>query len=63
MNERPIVHLHLELDPDADPIAGVVHAGDEGARPFSGWMELTRAVELTLDGARQTPGPGSEAAL
>jgi hypothetical protein len=51
--------LTIVFDLQADPIGGVVcdGAGDLGA-PFAGWMELTRAIERTLDAARQVPRAG-----
>jgi hypothetical protein len=47
--------LTLELDPEADPIAGVVH-GDAGRHEFRGWMQLTRTIELAVESARES-GP------
>jgi hypothetical protein len=54
---RSFAHLQLEVDLDADPIAGSVKDGDQTDMPFSGWMELTRTIELTVDQvrARRTP--------
>ena len=46
-----MVRLELELIVDADPIAGGVHGPGEENRSFSGWLELTRAIELALDAA------------
>jgi hypothetical protein len=50
----PATHIRLILDLDlaADPIGGVVRDADGGAKPFAGWMSLTRTIELSLDGAR-----------
>jgi hypothetical protein len=53
MTERSVVHLHLEVDLDGDPIAGLVVHGDRESTPFSGWMELSRTIELSLDEARR----------
>jgi hypothetical protein len=46
--------LTLELDLDADPIAGYLQWGSRPAEQFIGWMALTRAIELTLEAARGT---------
>jgi hypothetical protein len=45
--------LTIDFDLQADPIAGVVHAGGGRGQPFAGWMALTRTIELTLDAARR----------
>lgn len=47
------IRLILDLDPAADPIGGVVRAGEGDAKPFAGWIALTRTIELSLDGARR----------
>jgi hypothetical protein len=44
--------LILELDLGANPIAGNVIDRLGRGHPFSGWMALTRTIELTLDAAR-----------
>jgi hypothetical protein len=66
MTERSVAHLHLEVDLDREPIAGVLHHGDRESTPFSGWMELSRTIELSIDQARRggsgthgTPRPWS----
>jgi hypothetical protein len=53
MTERDIARLELQVDLDQDPIAGLVHHGDLQGMPFSGWMELSRTIELSLDEARR----------
>jgi hypothetical protein len=53
MREWGVAHLQLELILDADPIAGRLQTGEQESRPFSGWIELTRAIELGLDEARR----------
>lgn len=45
--------LVLELDLAADPVRGIVHDAHGHAEPFSGWMALTRTIELGLDAARR----------
>lgn len=47
--------LTIELDPHADPIAGVVRDGAGGGAAFVGWMALTRAIELAVEAARRPP--------
>jgi hypothetical protein len=43
----------LELELAANPIAGNVIDALGRAHPFSGWMALTRTIELALEAARQ----------
>jgi hypothetical protein len=38
-------HLHLEIEAGSDPIAGSIGRLDEEPRSFSGWIELTEAIE------------------
>jgi hypothetical protein len=45
--------LTLEVDPSADPIAGLVRAEDGAERDFSGWVGLAAALERAL---QRTPG-------
>jgi hypothetical protein len=47
-----IAHLQLDVDLDADPIAGSLKDGAQAETPFSGWMELARTIELSLDHVR-----------
>jgi hypothetical protein len=51
----PTTHIRLILDIDlvADPIGGVVRDADGDAKPFAGWISLTRTIELSLDSARR----------
>lgn len=53
----PGAHTRLILDFDlaANPVTGNVVDGFGRGHPFSGWMALTRTIELTLDAARQAP--------
>jgi hypothetical protein len=53
--------LTLELDPQADPIAGVVR-DDAGRHEFRGWMQLTRTIELAVESARES-GPSESPSL
>jgi hypothetical protein len=53
MAERRVAHVRLEVDADADPIAGVVRQDGEPVRPFAGWLELTRTIERSLETARR----------
>ena len=45
--------LSIDFDLQADPIAGVVCDIAGHGLPFAGWMELTRAIERSLDAARR----------
>jgi hypothetical protein len=47
---RPVV-VTLELDPTAEPIRGVARDERGAEHPFTGWVGLARALELTLDTA------------
>ncbi len=46
--------LTVEVDPYADPIAGVIRTSTGADAPFVGWMGLTRGIELALEAARAT---------
>jgi hypothetical protein len=61
-------HLHLEIEAGSDPIAGSIGGPDEEPRNFSGWIELTEAIEaaraalaatVSRSGRRTTVGPAS----
>ena len=41
-----LVALRLDVDPDAEPIRGVLTAGD--AHAFVGWLGLAAEIERTL---------------
>jgi hypothetical protein len=60
MTKHRVTTLHLQLNLDADPIAGLISAGAGEGTPFSGWIELARTIELSLDQARRAlpPVPG-----
>jgi len=45
------VTVTLELEASAEPIRGVARDADGAERPFTGWLGLARALELTLDEA------------
>jgi len=45
------VTVTLELDASAEPIRGVARDTEGVERPFTGWLGLARALELTLDAA------------
>jgi hypothetical protein len=59
MTERLVAKLQLELILDSDPIAGCLRAEGDDGRQFSGWIELTRVIELGLDDARRAHPPGN----
>ena len=39
------IHLELELEPDGQPIAGVLWTPNLPIRAFDGWLELASAIE------------------
>ncbi len=49
--------LTLELNVEAEPVAGVVRDASGVDAPFVGWIALTRAIELALEAARVGPQP------
>ena len=55
MDARRYVDVGLELEIDAEPIAGRVQLGERAPRPFGGWLELAAALEDALSGGRQVP--------
>jgi hypothetical protein len=48
MTEDHRVALVLSVDPDCDPIRGVLTAEDGLAREFVGWLGLATEIERTL---------------
>jgi hypothetical protein len=50
----------IEIDPAAEPIAGVMHHGPESARPFVGWLELVALLESERQpsGSPRAPADG-----
>jgi len=48
---RP-VRLILDLDPRSAAPSGTLTAGSGATSPFSGWVGLTRAIELALAAGR-----------
>ena len=58
MSTRRYVNVRLELEVNADPVAGRVQHGGGEPRPFGGWLELAAALRDALDsspsGARTT---------
>ena len=50
----------IEIDPAAEPIAGVMHHGSEPARPFAGWLELVALLESERGGPGAAPQPPAE---
>ncbi|MGH9104138.1 MAG: hypothetical protein ACRDYD_14325 [Acidimicrobiales bacterium] len=62
----PPLRIVLELSSTGEPIEGSMVVEGLPAREFSGWMGLTRALELTLTDARRArPGlpPGQPLTL
>ena len=43
--ESPSKRVLIEIDPSAEPIAGVLRHGAGPARSFSGWLELVALLE------------------
>ena len=53
-----LVALRLDVDPDAEPIRGVLTAGDGDAHAFVGWLGLAAEIERTLrEGAEADAEP------
>ncbi|MBS1677333.1 MAG: hypothetical protein JST08_08100 [Actinobacteria bacterium] len=50
------IRLILDLDPRSDAPAGTLTAHSGATSPFTGWVGLTRAIELALAAGR---GDGS----
>lgn len=40
-----MISLRLDLDPDSERISGLLGMAGEPGRPFSGWLDLTAALE------------------
>ena len=51
------LHLRIDLDGDADPIAGRLRAEGSDWRPFSGWIALAAALE---EARHSAAGPVSD---
>jgi len=47
-DDRRWVRVVLDLDRGADPVAGTLTDDSGAATPFTGWVGLTRAIELAL---------------
>jgi hypothetical protein len=45
MDEFPVVHMTLDLDPAAEPVAGWVAVAGGDREAFVGWLELASALE------------------
>ena len=46
------LRLILDLDPRSESPAGTLTGGSGASAPFSGWVSLTRAIELALAAER-----------
>lgn len=57
MTSPRIARLELELDVETEPIAGRLRGDDGDTEPFSGWLDLTRAIELRIERARGAVPP------
>lgn len=46
------IDLELSIEVDSDPITGYLRAGEAAEpRPFSGWVELSGAIEQVRQGS------------
>jgi hypothetical protein len=60
MCSRPADRVWIEIDPAAEPIAGVIHHGSAPAQPFAGWLDLVALLESERGSvARPPPAPRS----
>ena len=53
------VRIELELELDADTIAGTLSSPDTPSHPFDGWLELASAIEQLRTTATRASRPGS----
>jgi hypothetical protein len=63
VTEDQYARVCVDVDLSAEPMAGFVHAGDGRSERFCGWLALTRAIEETVDAARNArtqPNDGSD---
>jgi hypothetical protein len=44
-----VLTITLEIDPDAVPLGGTFALDGGQRRPFSGWIELNRAIAAALE--------------
>jgi hypothetical protein len=56
MDDDHLVALRLDVDPGAEPIRGVLTAGDGHAHAFVGWLGLAAEIERTLRGGGEEAG-------
>lgn len=54
------IRLTLDLDPYTVPVTGTLVAASGDESPFTGWVGLTRAIELALAAARSGGKPRPE---
>ena len=50
---RQFLLISLEIEPDTDPIAGVIRTSDGRSMPFTGWLALSAGVEKVRRAAGQ----------
>lgn len=57
-SDHPPDRVWVEVNPDAEPISGVIHRGQAPARPFAGWLELVALLEseVMASGSREDRG-------
>jgi hypothetical protein len=56
------IDVGLELEIEAEPIAGRIRHTGAAPRPFGGWLELAAALEDALREGRQIPEGNEPAA-
>lgn len=52
------VHVSLSIAVGSNPIQGTVASGEQEPQPFSGWVELTAAIEAARAGGAPGSKPG-----
>lgn len=57
--DRTLAHLHLQIELESEPIAGLVSGPYGNPHRFSGWIELTEAIERVRAPASEPCGEGS----
>ena len=56
MSQLP-VRLTIDLEPGAEPIQGLVSQDGRPARSFTGWLELSTALELARTADNRSGDP------
>jgi hypothetical protein len=53
------VEIRLEVDPESDPIRGLVHDRRGARRDFHGWLQLMAAIEAVRTTELERPAAES----